>query len=91
MTIVDYHSRAIVEGLLNSPKTDSLEGAPFRVRDYMTRNWFESILYSFKFTNEEATPYKYPFHDFSQMLRMYNKNTGKYITPGWITYLDESM
>ena len=32
-----------------------MEGTPFLVSDYITWNWFETILYSFKFTNEEDT------------------------------------
>ena len=46
-----------------SKKNDPLEGEPFQVSDYMIRNRFEVILYSFKYKNEEAPKYKDPFHE----------------------------
>ena len=68
-----------------------MEGAPFQVSDYMIRNWFECILYSFEYTHEEDPPYKDPFREVRQILRMWNENMEHYFTPGWITCLDESM
>ena len=83
MANTEYNSRAIAEGIL--VKKDPLEGTPFWVIDYMIQNSFESILYYFKYTNEEAWPNKDPFHEFGHMLRMWNENTDQYFIPGWIT------
>ena len=49
---------------------DLLKVAPFWVSDYITLNRFGAILYSFKYTNEEAPPCKDKFHEFSQMMIM---------------------
>ena len=57
-----------------SEKKYLLEVAPFRVSGYMTRNRFEAISYSFKYTNEEAPQYKDPFNEFRQIPHMWNKN-----------------
>ena len=39
-------------------KLDPLESPPLWVSYYMTRTWFASVLYSFKYTNKETPPYK---------------------------------
>ena len=48
-------------------KIDPIEGAPFRVSNSTTRNWFEAILYYFKYTSalrSHGTPYTGPMKYF---------------------------
>ena len=87
-----YNSRVTTEGILFREKNTSTGGhSEFRVSDYMTCNWFESILYYFKYTNEEAPKYKDSFHEVRHMLCMWNDNTDQYFATVWITCLDDSM
>ena len=57
----------------------------------MTQNWFEAALDSFKYTNEEASPYKDTFHEVRKILRMWNDNMDQYFNPEWITCIDNIM
>jgi hypothetical protein len=67
------------------------KGAPFRFGDLMSRNRFEAILYSIRYTNVVSPPFRDPFHEVRQMIQAWNANMESVFTPSWITCLDESM
>jgi len=57
----------------------------------MSRNRFEAILYSLRYTNVHRPPYRDPFHDVRQMIQAWNANMENVFVPSWVSCLDESM
>ena len=70
---------------------DRFVGAPFRLNDIMSRNRFETILESLRYTDVPTPNYADRFHEVRQLIEMWNANMTDNFLPGWISCLDESM
>ena len=68
-----------------------LNGAPYRVNMWMTRNRFDTILKALAFTTASPPSFKDRFWQVRDMIAAWNKNMDKVFRSGWITCLDESM
>ena len=65
--------------------------APFCLDSYMSRRRFESILKHLKFTVEEPSSFKHPFHAVNPLIDAFNDHAQACFSPGWVNRLDESM
>ena len=70
---------------------DEFDGAPFRFGKYMSRNRFEALLRSLRYTADDPPPYVDKFFEVRAMLKAFNEHMAAVFIPGWITCLDESM
>jgi hypothetical protein len=66
------------------------KGAPFRLGKYMSRNRFDEILSSLRYTNKEVD-FPDGFFHMRQLEEAWNKNMADEFSPSWINVLDESM
>ena len=57
----------------------------------MSRNRFEAILYSLRYTDEDPPAFRDPFHEVRQMINAWNANMQNIFEPSWISCLDELM
>ena len=77
--------------ILVDKKVDVFDGAPFCVTPYMSRRWFELILYNLGYTKDNPPQYKDHFWEVRWMLQEWNKNMGTNFSPSWINCIDKSM
>ncbi len=70
---------------------DPFSQANFRLHECMSRNRFEQILSSLKYTTIEPPTYKDGFYHVHQMIAHWNANMAKVFNLGWVLVLDESM
>jgi hypothetical protein len=67
------------------------EGAPFRLMKYMTKNRFESIMQSLRYTDIPSPQVPDKFHEIRPLITSFNKHMSETFKPSWISCLDESM
>ena len=65
-------------------------GALFRLHSFMPRRRFDNILKHLKFTHNPPL-FKRPFHEVNNLIRAFNGHTQLSFSPGWVSWLDESM
>jgi Transposase IS4 len=65
-------------------------GAPYRFHEYMTRNRFDAIASSLRFSNTISVPGD-KFAEVRDMLSAWNRNMSLNFEPSWVSCLDESM
>ncbi|KAG7359040.1 transposase IS4 [Nitzschia inconspicua] len=70
---------------------DPYSGALIRFHKMMSKQRFDLILKSLRYTNRLAPAYKDKFHGIRQLIEAWNDNMIKKFRPSWVSCLDESM
>ena len=70
---------------------DMLEGAPFCLTAFMTRNQFENILNNIVYNTNDPPELRDHFWEVRWMLKCWNDNMASNFIPSWISCVDESM
>ncbi len=78
-------------GYWSNKPLSRFNGAPCRLGNVMSRNGFEAILYSLRYTNIDRPIFRDPFHEVCQMIMSCSSIMLEVFVPSWISGLDESM
>jgi len=70
---------------------DMFAGAPWRLLDYMSSNWFENLLSALKLTDKDPPAYKDQFWEVRKLIDEWNANMMATFSSSLVSCLDKSM